>query len=248
MGVECFDGKLDDSGVSGSGDVDTAGREDGTVVVVNLDIHQAGGFPASDEYAWTVLSFDGGDAVGIEASADETDLFSWDGQLGCGQHQVIFDQEIKFGVDFPEALDDGVGKSKKLVLLAPGEIGDADVAHTQFFPDLDADGADVTDNAGDGQIAQNGDFRGDSGIPSGHEIGQLVFETRDVDLQTVILVDEADFGVDVPVGYAVAEAREVHAGEAVLIGSTREINQMIGRLQKFLDDRKATGHMPEAMG
>ena len=76
MGVEGFDGKLDDSGVSVSGDVDTAGREDSTVVVVDLDIHKAGGFAAGDEYARTVLSFDGGDAVGIKATADEAGLFS----------------------------------------------------------------------------------------------------------------------------------------------------------------------------
>jgi len=113
---------------------------------------------------------------------------------------------------------------------------------------LDADGADVTDDVGDGQIAQNGDFRGDGGIPSGHEIDQLVFETRDVDLETVVLVDEADLGADVPVSDAVAEAREINAGEAVLVGAAREIYQMIGRLQKFLDDSQATGHMPEAVG
>ena len=75
-----------------------------------------------------------------------------------------------------------------------------------------------------------------------------MLETRDVDLQTVFLVDEADFGADVPVGHAVAEAREVNAGEAVLVGAAREINQMIGRLQKFLDDRQTAGHMPEAVG
>ena len=80
------------------------------------------------------------------------------------------------------------------------------------------------------------------------EIGQLVLETGDVDLQTVVLVDQADLGADVPVGHAVAEAREVNAGEAVLKGAAREINQMIGRLQKFLDDRQASGHMPKAMG
>ena len=248
MGVEGFDGELDDGGVAGSGDVDAAGGEDGAIVVVDLDVIQVGRFAAGDEDAWAVLGFDGGDAVGIEAAADEADLFSWDGQFGCRQHQVVFDQEVQFGVDFPEAGDDGVGKTKELVLLAPGEIGDADVAHTQLFPHLDADGADVTDDAGDGQIAQNGDFRGDGGIPAGHEIGQLVLETRDVDLETVVLVDEADLGADVPVGHAVAEAREVNAGEAVLEGAAREINQMIGRLQKFLDDRQATGHMPEAVG
>ena len=113
---------------------------------------------------------------------------------------------------------------------------------------MDADGADVTDDTGDRQIAQHGDFRGDGGIPSGHEIDQLVLETRDVDLETVVLVDEADLGADVPVGHAVAKAREVNAGEAALIGAAREINQMIGCFQKFLDDRQATGHVPEAMG
>ena len=102
---------------------------------------------------------------------------------------------------------------------------------------MDADGADVTDDAGDGQIAQNGDFRGDGGIPAGHEIGQLELETRDVDLQTVVLVDEADFGADVPAHDAVTETGEVSSGKTVLIGAAREINQMIGRLQKFLDDR-----------
>ena len=153
------------------------------------------------------MFFDGGDAVGIEAAADEADLFSWDCQFRCLQHQVVFDQEVEFGVDFPEAGDDGVGKSEELVLLAPGKIGDADVAHIQLFPYLDADGADVTDDAGDGQIAQNIDFRSDDGIPSGHEIGQFVLETRDIDLKAVVLVDEADFGADVPVNHTVAEAR-----------------------------------------
>ena len=75
-----------------------------------------------------------------------------------------------------------------------------------------------------------------------------MLETRDVDLQTVVLVDEADLGADVPVGHAVAKAREVNAGEAVLKGAAREINQMIGRLQKFLNDRQATGHVAEAVG
>ena len=113
---------------------------------------------------------------------------------------------------------------------------------------MDADGADVTDDAGDGQIAQNGDFRGDGGIPAGHEIGQLVLETGDVDLQSVVLVDEADFGADVLVNDAVTETGEVGSGKAVLIGAARKINQMIGRLQKFLDNRQAAGHMPEAVG
>ena len=194
------------------------------------------------------MFFDGGDAIGIEATADENDLFSWDGQFGCRQHQIVFNQEVEFGVDLSETGDDGFGQAEVLVLLVPGEVSDADVAHTQLFPHLNADGADITDDAGDGQIAQNGDFRGDGGIPTGHEIGQFVLETRDVDLQTVVLVDEADFGADVPVGHAVAEAREVNAGEAVLVGAAREINQMIGRLQKFLNDRQASSHVPEAMG
>ena len=248
MGVEGFDGELDDGGVSCAGYVDAASGEDSAIVVVDLDIVQICGFAAGDEDAWAVLFFDGGDAVGIKAAADEADLFSWDVQFGCGQHQVVFDQDVEFGVDFPESGDDGFGKSEELILFAPGEVGDADVAHTQLFPHLDADGADVTDDAGNGQIAQNGDFRGDGGIPAGHEIGQLVLETRDVNLKTVVLVDEADFGADVTVGHAVAEAREVNAGEAVLIGAAREINQMLGRLQKFLDNRQATGHVPEAVG
>ena len=130
MGVEGFDGELDDGGVAGSGDVDAAGGEDGAVVVVDLDVVQVGGFATGDEDAWAVLCFDGCDAVGIEAAADEADLFSWDSQFGCRQHQVVFDQEVEFGVDFPEAVDDGVGKAKELVLFAPGEVGDADVAHT----------------------------------------------------------------------------------------------------------------------
>ena len=93
-----------------------------------------------------------------------------------------------------------------------------------------------------------GDFLRYDRIPAGHEIGQFVLETRDVDLETVVLVDEADFGADVPVGHAVTEAREVNAGKTVLISAAREINQLIGRLQKFLDDRQATGHVPEAVG
>ena len=93
-----------------------------------------------------------------------------------------------------------------------------------------------------------GDFLRYDGIPAGHEIGQFVLETRDVDLETVVLVDEADFGADVPVGHAVAEAREVNAGEAVLVGAAREINQMFGRLEQLLHDRQAAGHMPKAVG
>ena len=93
-----------------------------------------------------------------------------------------------------------------------------------------------------------GDFLRYGRIPAGHEIGQFLLQARDVDLQAVLLVDQADFGADVLVHDAVTETGEVNAGEAVLIGAAREINQMIGRLQKFLDDRQATGHMPEAVG
>ena len=84
MGVEGFDGKLDDGGVAGSGDVDAAGGEDGSFVVVDLDIFQVGGFAAGDEDARAILGFDGGDAVGIEAAADEADLFSGTVSLGAG--------------------------------------------------------------------------------------------------------------------------------------------------------------------
>ena len=79
MGVECFDGKLDDGGIAGCGDVDAAGGEDGAVVIVDLDVVQVSRLAAGDEDAWAVLGFDSGDTVGIEASADEADLFSWDG-------------------------------------------------------------------------------------------------------------------------------------------------------------------------
>lgn len=248
MGVECFDGQLDDRCVGIGIDVNAAGGEDGAIVIVNLDVIQVGRFAAGDEDAGTVLGFDGGDAVGIEFAGDETDLFSWNVQVICRQHQVVLDQEVEFGVNFPEAGDNGLGKAEVLVLLAPGEVGDADVAHTQLFPHEDTDGADVADDAGDGQIAQNGELGGDGGVPTGDEIGELVLEARDVDLQAVRLVDEADFGVDVVVGHAVAEAREVNAGEAILKGAARQIDPVIGRLQKFLDDRQATGHVPEAVG
>ena len=130
MRVEGFDGELDDGGVSGGGDIDSAGGQDGAVPVVDLDVVQICRLAAGDEDAWAILLFDGCDAVGIEAAADEANLFSWDGQLGCGQHQIVFDQEIEFGVDFPEAGDDGFGKAEVLVLFAPSEVGDADVAHT----------------------------------------------------------------------------------------------------------------------
>ena len=83
MSVEGFDGELDDGGVAVSGDVDAAGGENGAVPVVNLDVIQVGGFAASDEDTRAVLSFDGGDTIGIEASADEADPFSRNGQFGC---------------------------------------------------------------------------------------------------------------------------------------------------------------------
>ena len=130
MGVEGFDWELNDGGVAGSGDVDAAGGEDGAIVVVDLDVIQVGRFAAGDEDARAVLGFNGSDAVGIEATADEADLFSWDSKFRCRQHQIVFDQEVEFGVDFPESVDDGVGKTKELVLLAPCEVGYADVAHT----------------------------------------------------------------------------------------------------------------------
>ena len=148
VGVEGFDGQLDDIG--GAGYFDTASSKYSAGVIVDLDVIQIGGFTAGYEDARTVLVFDGCDAVWIEAAADEADLFSWDGQFWCGQHQVVFNQEIEFGVDFPESGDNGVGKAKELVLLAPGEVGDADVAHTQSFPHKNADDADVADDAGDG--------------------------------------------------------------------------------------------------
>ena len=94
MGVEGFDGELDDCGVSGCGDIDAAGGENGAVPVVDLDVIQVGRFAAGDEDAWAVLGLDGYDAVGIEAAADEANLFSWDLQFGCRQHQVVFDQEV----------------------------------------------------------------------------------------------------------------------------------------------------------
>ena len=83
MGIEGIDRKFDDGGVAGSGDVDAACCEDGAVVVVDLDIIQVGGFAAGDEDARAVLGFNDGDAVGVEAAADEADLFSWDCLLGC---------------------------------------------------------------------------------------------------------------------------------------------------------------------
>ena len=94
-----------------------------------------------------------------------------------------------------------------------------------------------------------GDFLRYGRIPAGHEIGQFLLEARDVDLQAVLLVDQADFGADVLVdrrGHR--NGRGKRSGEAVLVGAAREINQMIGCFQKFLDDRQATGHMPEAVG
>ena len=75
-----------------------------------------------------------------------------------------------------------------------------------------------------------------------------MLETRDVDLETVVLVDEANLGEDIPVHDAVTETGEVSSGKAVLIGSTRQINHMIRCFQKSFDDRQTTGHMPEAVG
>lgn len=139
---------MDDIG--GAGYVDATGGEDGAFVVVDLDVFKVGGFAAGDEDARAVLFIDGCDAVGIEAAADEADLFFRDVHFGCWQHKVVLDQEVEFGVDFPEAGDDGFGKAEELVLFAPGEVGDANVAHTQFFSHEDTDDADVADDAGDG--------------------------------------------------------------------------------------------------
>ena len=113
---------------------------------------------------------------------------------------------------------------------------------------MNTDDADVTDDAGDGQIAQKCDFLGYSHVPAGHEVVQLLLELRYIDLHAVLLVDQADFGAEVLKNDSVAETLQLKPGEAVLIGAAREINQMIGRLQKFLDDCQATGHVPETMG
>ena len=64
VGVEGFDGQLDD--VGGAGYVDAAGGEDGARVVVDLDVVQVGGLAAGDEDAGTVLFFDACDSVWIE--------------------------------------------------------------------------------------------------------------------------------------------------------------------------------------
>ena len=130
MGIEGFNWQLDNGGISGCGDVDAAGRKNGSFVVVDLDIYQASGFAAGNKEARAELGFDDCDTVGIEAAADEAGLFSWDEQLGCRQHQVVFNQDVKFGVDFPETVYEDFGKAEELVLLAPGEVGDANVAHT----------------------------------------------------------------------------------------------------------------------
>jgi len=79
VGVEGFDGELDDIG--GAGYVDAAGREDSAGVVIDLDVVQVGGFAAGDEDARAVLCFDGCDAVRVEFAGDEADLFSWDGEI-----------------------------------------------------------------------------------------------------------------------------------------------------------------------
>ena len=84
MGVEGFDGELDYGSIAGSGDIDAAGGEDGAFVVVDLDVIQVGGFAAGDEDARAVLGSNGSDTVGIEAAADEADLFSWGCQFRSG--------------------------------------------------------------------------------------------------------------------------------------------------------------------
>ena len=150
MGVEGFDRKLDDGGVSGSGDIDAAGGKNGAIVVVDLDVVQVSRLATGYEDAGAVLVFDGCDSVRIKFAAQEANLFSGDVQVMGRQHKVVLNQEIQFGVNFSETVDDGFGKAKELVLLAPGEVGDADVAHTQSFPHKNADDADVADDAGDG--------------------------------------------------------------------------------------------------
>ena len=92
MGIEGFDGQLDNGGISGCGDVDAAGRKNGSFVVVDLDIYQASGFAAGNKEARAVLGFDDCDTVGIEAASDEAYSVSGDIQFGCWQHQVVFDQ------------------------------------------------------------------------------------------------------------------------------------------------------------
>lgn len=84
--------------------------------------------------------------------------------------------------------------------------------------------------------------------PAGHEIGQFLLQAWDVDLQCVLLVDQADFGADVLVHDAVTETGEVRSGKAVLVCAARDINLMVGRLEQLLHDRQAAGHMPEAVG
>jgi len=87
-----------------------------------------------------------------------------------------------------------------------------------------------------------------SRIPVGNEIGQFLLQARNVDLQAVGLVDQTDLGADVLVHDAVTETGEVSSGKAVLVGAARDVNQMGGCFQKFLDNRQATGHVPETMG
>ena len=97
---------------------------------------------ASVENAWAVIGFNAGD----EVVADEANLCSWDRQFEGQKHQVVFDQEVEFGVYFPEAGDDGLGTSSELILLILGKVSDSDVARS---PHLDSD---ATDDAGDWQI------------------------------------------------------------------------------------------------
>ena len=109
MGVEGFDGQLDD--VGGAGYIDAASGEDGAVVVVDLDVVQVGGFAAGYEDAGAVLFFDGCDPCWVELARDEADLFSRDSEIMRRQHQVVLDQEVEVGIDFLEAGDEGVGKA-----------------------------------------------------------------------------------------------------------------------------------------
>ena len=44
VGIEGLNRKFDDGGVTGSGDVDASSGENGSFVVVDLDIQQAGGY------------------------------------------------------------------------------------------------------------------------------------------------------------------------------------------------------------
>ena len=104
FGKECFR----DGAPSGFGDDDIDGGE----VVMSVEgfdgeLDNGGVDAASVENAWAVIGFNAGD----EVVADEANLCSWDRQFEGQKHQVVFDQEVEFGVYFPEAGDDGLGKS-----------------------------------------------------------------------------------------------------------------------------------------